>query len=649
MEKDNPDSLHISITDRSGAGALRDRAIGIIAFATVLALLYFGRDVLIPFTVALMISLLMAPLVRRLRRIGLGRIPSVLAAVIISACMATAAAGVLGTQVVRMAERLPQYERNIQQKLRNLDDMTVGRFSALTSEASRLIESRPMSVESTAPIAGGPSGAAPISVELHQPRPPPLQIIVKVLASVWPPIESTGIVLIVLVFVLLEHEALRDRFIRVAGGTNIRLTTLALNDAGERLSRFFVSQFAVNLCVGAAIGLGLAVLEVPQATLWGALATLLRFVPYVGVWIAALLASALAIAIVPGWSLALSTLGLFIVVELIAAQVVEPHLYGHTTGLSPLSVVVAAIFWSAIWGPIGLVVSTPLTLCLLVLGRHIRALRFLELLLGDTQALTLPQKFYQRALSGDADEILADSRVFLKCNSFAAYCDLVLMPALHLGFLDHELGAISREQQLKIRDLLVAVVSALSGEPKRLRRHRVSILDDQDPGRILRQRREQLTGRWQGPVAVPPGSILLCLGLGSPADTIAAELLVRALREQGRDARHVSMVDLDVESRPPGADPAAIAMAYVVSAFPSAERERSEQIIGRVRQHLPDATVMSVFLPGISLQEKLPPRVGNSDHAVSSFAEATELCLKTAALPHLHQRTNPWSMRTVNR
>jgi predicted PurR-regulated permease PerM len=634
MERDNPDSLHTPTTDPSGTGSLRDRAIGIIAFATVLALIYFGRDVLIPFTAALMLSLLIAPLVRRLRRIGLGRVPSVLVAVLISAFMVTAAAGVLGTQVLRMAESLPQYERNIQQKLRNLDDMTVGRFNALTSEASRLIESHPMSVESTAPIGTGSSGAAPIPVELHQPRPAPLQIIAKLLASVWRPIESTGIVLIVLVFVLLEHEALRDRFIRVAGGTNIRLTTLALNDAGERLSRFFVSQFAVNLCVGAAIGLGLAVLGVPQATLWGALATLLRFVPYVGVWLAALLASTLAIAIVPGWSLALSTLGLFIVVELIAAQVVEPHLYGHTTGLSPLSVVVAAIFWSALWGPIGLVVSTPLTLCLLVLGRHIRALRLLELLLGDTQALTLPQKFYQRALSGDADEILVDARAFLKRNSLAAYCDLVLMPALHLAFLDHELGAISRDQQLKIRELLVAVVSALSGEPKRFRRHRLSVLDEQDPGRILRQHREQLTGRWQGPVVVPPGSVLLCVGLDSPADTIAAELLVRALREQGLDARHVSMEDLDVESRPPGADPAAIAIAYMVSAFPSAERERSEQTNDRVRRHLPNARVVSVFLPGISIQDELPPRVGNSDHAVSSFVEAAELCLKTAALPY---------------
>jgi len=626
MERDDPNPPRGPTTDPSGTVSVRDRAIGIVAFATVLALLYVGRAVLIPLTIALMLSLLIAPLVRRLRRIGLGQIPSVLVAVLTSAVVVAAAAGVLGTQVVRMAARLPQYERTIQQKLRNLDEMTVGRLNALTSEASRLLESQPTGVGPDAATGSDlASAAAPIPVELHQPRATPLEIIARVLASVWAPIESTGIVLVVLVFVLFEHEVLRDRFIRVAGGTNIRLTTLALNDAGERLSRFFVSQFAVNLGVGVAIGLGLAIVGLPQAALWGTLATLLRFVPYVGIWLAALLATVLAIAVVPGWSLAINTLALFVVVELLAGQAVEPNLYGHTTGLSPLSVVVAAIFWSALWGPIGLVLSTPLTLCLLVLGRHIRALNFLDLLLGDTQGLTLPQKFYERALSGDADEILAAARAFLKRNSFAAYCDMVVMPALHLAFLDRESGAISPDQQVKMRDLLVAVVSTLSGEPRRLRS---SVLGDQNAGLILRRHREQLIGRWQGPVAVPPGSILLCLGLGSRADTMAAELLVRALREQGMDARHVSLEDVDAGSRPPDADPAAVAIAYLVSAFPSAEREHFAQTTDRLRQQLPRARVVSVFLPGVSLQPELSPPVANADYAVSSFVEAVQMSLE---------------------
>ena len=627
MDQDTPDSLRGPPPDARGAGPLRERAIGVIAFATVLGLLYAGRNVLIPITVALMLSLLIAPLVRRLRRWGLGQTPAVLLAVLALAVALAAAAAVLGTQVLRMAGGLPQYERTIQQKLSYLDAITLGRVDALTSEASRLVEGHASSGASTsAGTSAGASGTAPIPVELHQPRSSPLQVIARVLTSIWQPIASTGIVLVVLVFVLLEHEALRDRFIRVVGGTNIRLTTAALNDAGERLSRFFVSQFAVNLGVGVTIGLGLALLGVPQAFLWGALATVLRFVPYIGVWLAALLATALAIAVDPGWSLAISTLVLFVVVELIAGQAVEPNLYGHTTGLSPLSVVVAAIFWSAIWGPLGLVLSTPLTLCLLVVGRHIRALNFLDLLLGESQALTLAQKFYQRALSGDADEILNLARAFLKRNSFAAYCDLVLIPALHMVSLDRENGVISQEQQAKMRDLFVQVVSDLGKEPRRLRRRRVSLLDDQNPGLILRQHREQLLGRWQGPVVVAPGSILLCIGLGTRADIIAAELLVRALREQHLDARHVLMEDLDAGERSPDANPASVGVVYLVSAFPSVERDKSQNAIDQIQKHFSNARVIAVFLPGVLIPTDLSLQAAVAGNGVSSFEAAVQLC-----------------------
>jgi predicted PurR-regulated permease PerM len=625
MDNDSLGPLPKPSVSSAAGGALRDRALGIIAFATVLALLYLGRGVLIPFTVALILSLLIAPLVRKLRRTGLAQTPAVLLAVLSLALALSAAAGVLGTQVLRMAAGLPHYELTIQQKLRYLDQITVGRLYAVTSEASRLVDSQPHSGASLGSAAGdAPAATAPIPVELHQPRPSSLQVITRVLESVWAPIASSGIVLVVLVFVLLEHEALRDRFIRVVGGTNIRLTTVALNDAGERLSRFFLSQLAVNLGVGIAIGLGLAFLGVPQAFLWGALATILRFVPYIGVWLAALLATALAIAVVPGWSLALSTLGLFIAVELIAGQAVEPNLYGHTTGLSPLSVVVSAIFWSALWGPVGLVLSTPLTLCLLVLGRHIRALSFLDLLLGDAQALTLAQKFYQRALSGDADEILRVAQAFLKRNSFAAYCDLVLMPAMHLAFLDREAGVITQDQQTRMRDILVAVVSALNDEPRRVRL-RPSVLDDQNAGLILRQHRQQLTGRWQGPLAVPPGSILLCLGLGSRADTIAAELLVRALREQSLDARHLTIADLEA-GPPPGANSAGVGALYLISAFPSPERERSEATTDLVRQRFPNVRIISVLLPGILIPSDLSSHVGTREGIVDSFVQAVQAC-----------------------
>ena len=618
--------------------AIRDRALGIVATAAVLALLYFARDVLVPFTLAVLLSLLIAPLVRLLRRLRLGQTSSVLAAVLLLAFSFAAIAGVIGSQLVRMAASLPQYEQTIERKLETLDDITVGKFNAFTGEAGRLTkrhaETRPQPTlePARAPPPSradeAPGAGNPIPVELHEPPPSPLQILQKVLGSIWVPLESAGIVLVVLVFVLLERETLRDRFIRIAGGADIRSTTLAINDAGERLSRFFVSQFAVNLGVGVFVWIGLRLIGVPNPLLWGALAAVLRFVPYVGVWIAALFASLLAAAVDPGWSLALTTLGLFVVVELIAGQLVEPQLYGHTTGLSPLSVVIAAIFWSWLWGPVGLIVSTPLTLCLVVAGRHIKALSLLDVMLGDTEALTLPQRFYQRALSADSDEIIAGAREFLKRNSFANYCDMVLMPALHLARMDLEAGAITSDQQSKVRSAMVAVIAAIGGDSHKLPRRRPgsSVLEGPTAGRQLRRQREQLTGRWQGPLAVPAGSVMLCVGLGTMADDLATELLVRILRDQKKDARHLSLEDL--AKVPPLEAVDAVSLIYVVSAFPSEERQRGDATAAEMRRRFPHACIVAVFLPGMLLQpESGGESMTGADKSASSLGHAVQICL----------------------
>jgi len=631
----------------------RSRAVGIVATGTILAILYFARDVLVPITLAIILSLLISPLVRALRRAGLGQTSSVLVAVLALSVSFASVAFMAGVQLARMAASLPQYEHTIRHKLATLNAMTVGRLHTLSDETRRLVGEHieqdltapepvvplpvvPLPVAPT-PIAPtliepAPAAVAPAAtVSLQAPGYPdnPLQVIEKVLASVWVPLETTGIMLVVLVFVLLEHEAMRDRFIRIAGGTDVRATTLALNDASERLSRFFVSQFTVNFGLGIALWVGLAIIGLPHAVLWASLAAALRFVPYVGVWIAAFFSVLLGAAVDPGWTLAIATLTLFIIVELIASQLVEPELYGHTTGMSPLSVVVAAIFWSWLWGPVGLIVSTPLTLCLVVAGRHIKALSLLDILLGDTRALSMSQRFYQRALSADSDEIIASARAFLKDNSFAAYCDLVLMPALHLAFLDVSSGAISREQQLKVRNTIVAVIAALGGETRSLprRRSRVSVLDESSAGRQLRQQREQLTGRWQGPLAVPPGSVMLCVGLGSIPDDLATELLVRILRDQKLDARHLSVDDLQ-QLPPPEAAPGSVSMVYLVSAFPSSERLRAESAAAEIRRRFPGAFLVTVFLPGLLLQAgPAADTIRSADKAAGSFSEALQICL----------------------
>jgi hypothetical protein len=282
-------------------------------------------------------------------------------------------------------------------------------------------------------------------------------LLTHVLASLWGPLGTIGVVALVLVFLLLEQDALRDRLLRLAGGQDLRAATVAFDDAAQRLSRYFASQFAVNAGVGLVTWALLAAIGLPQPAVWAVLAALLRFVPYVGYPAAALAAAAMAAAAEPGWGLAGGTLLILAVVELVAANAVEPNLYGHSTGLSPFSVVVSAIFWGAVWGPVGLLMSTPLTLCLVVAGRHVPALSFLDLLLGDTPALTLAQRFYQRSITGNLVEIVADAQAYLKKHPLARYFDQVALPAFELARADFEAGLISESQQAKARAAIQAV------------------------------------------------------------------------------------------------------------------------------------------------------------------------------------------------
>lgn len=618
---------------------------GILGTATVLALLYFGRDVLIPITLAIILSLLITPFIHRLRQIGFGQTLSVVAAVATLALSLAAVGLVIGVQVVRIGTSLPQYADTIRSKVTVLDQLTLGKLGELNGQAGRWIEQMSDDHElatATAPgLRSTGKSQRPIPVEIHEQPQKPLQLLTRIVSSVWAPLETAGIVFVVLIFVLLEHEALRDRFIRLAGGNDLRATTVAVNDAGERLSRFFVSQFAVNLGVGALVWLGLSILGLSQALLWGAMAAILRFVPYVGVWIAAFCATLLAAAISPGWSLAVMTLMLFLVIEVVFAQLVEPKLYGHTTGLSPLSVVIAAIFWSWIWGPVGLVLSTPLTLCLVVAGRYFRALNMFEILLGEIPALTRPQNFYQRALSGDTQEIIASARRILKRKSFAAYCDSVLVPALHLARADLDANAISKNEQLKVGSSIAAVIEALGENPKWWRQYtRISMLEDVNIGHQLRRRREAVIGRTQGSFDVPAGTIVLCIGAatgpGAAGDELAAEILVRILRKQDIDARHVTLTEMGNEA-PPDARPGIVAMICLVSIEPLKEQEQIEAALLQMKQRLPNATqtVLQIASPFEQLQ--LQDQVAAGAHEVlHSFEEAVQSCLRNL---HVYDKT----------
>jgi len=638
-----------SASDPSPVTPAPYRAIAIMASATVLGLVYLGREVLIPITLAILLSLLVAPVVRRLRKIGLGHGGSVFVAVFILAIFLGYLAAVVGSQVVHLARSLPQYETTIQAKVHTLREASLGRLEAMQGSTKtlmqQLFDDKPSSsprVEDThrPAVAEVPADTTP----LHLSGTGSMQAITHIFSSIWVPLQSAGIVLVVLFFVLLEYESLRDRFIRLVGGTDLRATTAAINDASERLSRFFASQFAVNFGVGVVIWIGLTLIGVPSAPLWGIMTALLRFVPYVGVWLAAIFAGILAAAVEPGWSMMLMTVGLYLVVELIVGQVIEPQLYGHTTGLSPLAVVVAAIFWSWLWGPVGLIVSTPLSLCLVVAGRHVKALMLLDVLLGDLPALTMPQRFYQRALSGDSDEIIADARGFLRRKSFAAYCDVVLLPALQLARSDLNQGVINQQQQVVVRTAIVRAIESLGSKDRSLsrwRRRPASVLEGSNLGMVLRQQRESTSGRWQGSLKVAPRSVVLCVGLGGLGDDLCTEILARILRDLDIDARHFSLEEVDAfEKNPPeGATLDGVSMVYLVSIDTLDSNKASVSSAADMRGRFPDTPIVVVLLPQLLTGPDLTLDHSAADHVAHSFEHATQLAI--AQFPNVDQKKQP--------
>ena len=347
----------------------------IVVAVVIVAALYIGREVLMPITLALLLSFLLSPLVELLRRVWLGRIPSVIVAVVLALGIIVALGSVIGNQVAQLAGDWPRYEATIEKKLGNLRENTLDRISGAV-ESLRYKLAPP---HREAPTAAPPAAAAaqqpsnPAPVVAAQPEPSVLQIGEKVVSPILQPLATAGIILVVTIFVLLQKEDLRDRGIRLFGSNDLQRTTLAMDDAGRRLSRYFLTQLAINTGFGVIVGTGLYFIGVPNPVLWGILGTLLRFIPYIGSWIAAALPIALAAAVAPSWSMAIWTAALYVVTEVTIGQVIEPMIYGHSTGLSPLAVVIAAIFWTWVWGPVGLILSTPLTLCLVVLGRYVES------------------------------------------------------------------------------------------------------------------------------------------------------------------------------------------------------------------------------------------------------------------------------------
>ncbi|WP_199272478.1 AI-2E family transporter [Paraburkholderia acidisoli] len=437
----------------------------IITGVIVVSGLYFGRAVLIPITLSVLLSFLLAPLVTTLRRIHVPQFLAICVAVLVTVLALAGVGALIAAQIYQLSADLPQYQQEIEQKVQTVQEKTVGRADSLMTRAATALQR----VTPTSPPAPPqPRGRAarnqpqqPMPVEVHTPAPTPLQLAQRALAPAVAPLETGFIVLVVTIFILFQREDLRDRLISVFGSDDLHRTTTAINDASERLSRYFVAQLGVNVTVGAVIAVGLAGIGVPGALLFGAVAALMRFVPYIGIWIAAIMATLLAAAIQPQWTMAVWTLIFFIVVDVVAGQFAEPMLYGRRSGLSPLAVVVAAIFWSWLWGPIGLVLSTPLTLCIVTLGRYVDRLNFLTILLGDQPALTPAQTCYQRLLADDPHEALLQADRLLTEMPLIDYYEQVVFEGLRFARNDALRGVLPAEQIARINQALLDIIEDL--------------------------------------------------------------------------------------------------------------------------------------------------------------------------------------------
>jgi predicted PurR-regulated permease PerM len=606
----------LSLFKHLNAGAL-------VTVTCGLGLLYVGRDVLEPIALASILSLVIAPLIRSMRRVGLQQLPATLLSVLFATTCVFGIGIVLAFQLVAVTADLPKYRAAIRTKVAAVREMTERPFARIEAELTAV-------APPGSSIATGRRGMTtitisptqPIPVEIRAPRMTTGDTLGRLFSLAWGPIGEAGLVLVLLVFMSLEHESLRDRLVRLAGQAEVGRTIQALSDAAQGVSRFFFSQFVVNATFGTLIGVVLWMAGVPHAILWGALSGLLRFVPYLGIMAAGAVIAVFVAAIDPGWTLALSCLTLFIGLELIVANVIEPKVYGQSSGLSPLAVIVSALFWGAMWGPVGLLLSTPLTLCLVVAGRHVRTLEPVAILLGDAPAVSGAQRFYQRILAGDIAAIIHDAQDYLERSSFARYCDQILLPGIVLAATDTRSGQIEKTQEERIRSAIADVAATLTpvsgGAPKSRRWRDVPLLDG-SVGAHLRQLREDRLGRWQGTLDVPAHSIVLCAGLASERDDLLSELLVRALREAEVDARNISVLAGDEN---PGPDKADLVSTVFINYPPEAMREQWLAAVAELRARLPEAVLVTIRLPLIDPVLSQTVVEKQVDMVLRSFEEA---------------------------
>ncbi len=507
--------------------------LAVVVAVVAIVTLYFARIVLIPFALALLFTFILTPVVKLLERTHLGRIPSAILVVLLSLGACGAVGWTVAKQFSEVVNQLPDYRANIKTKLTSLHWSS---HHALDNASQTMTEiGKDLAAAPTAARAGDSALTHPTLVRpTAEPKPMPVEVVkspelpLESMQNVLGLLASALIVLVFTIFMLIRREDLRNRLISLAGDGNLQLVTQTLDDASARVSRYLLLQFVVNTCYGIFIGACLHFIGLPGALLWGVIVGTLRFLPYIGPPLGGIMPLLLSLAVFDGWTRPLIVLGLFVFTELIVSNLVEPLLYGIHTGISSLAILVAAIFWTAIWGPIGLVLSTPLTVCLLVVGRHVPRLRFLQILLGDEPPLTPDSRFYQRLLAMDHEEARQVLEKCLEGKTLEELYDSVLIPALSMAEQDRHENRLEDAHQKFICQSTRELIDEF-WEPRS--EERAAAVDGGQDGRAssvmaLRDRQSQK---------------IVCLPARDEADEIVAIMLAQVLETAGHQAQFIPL------------------------------------------------------------------------------------------------------------
>ncbi len=516
---------------------------GVLLVLALAALLKFGEEVIVHLVLGILLSFALSPVMGWLRRRGLDRRLALLSSILLAVGLIVGLAWVAYWQASVFAADVPGYEPVLQQKIASLSHMMAGRgvFSDAADVLTRVFGTMQQATESAVASSAAAVPVVRIDDDAHG-----FQALYAVLVPLLAPLGSLFVVILLASFMLAERSGLRNRFIRLTGTEDLQKTTAALDDAGLRVGRMLLTQLAVNGSFGLTIGIALWAIGLPSPFLWGIFAGIMRFVPYVGAFIGLVPPLFVAFAVDPGWHSVFWTLGLFALVEPLVGHVIEPLLYGQRSGLSPVAIIVAATIWAYLWGPIGLVLSTPLTICLVVLGRHVQRLQFLDTLLGDRPVLAPHEIFYQRMLAGDPQEAREQALEFLKGRSLSTYYDDIALAAVRRAHQDIVRGSVSGDRLDRLIESAQQVVAGLADAPDPLARGGQAGVEAQAAFDQVRLERDadrrvfepsELARGWRGetPVAVLHGD--------HPLDGLVAAMLAQLLTKHGLRAAALPLSD----------------------------------------------------------------------------------------------------------